>query len=158
MMSTTASNRLLPVTFLLGLGLVLGCSGLTSAPEAPQQDTNPPDWQDTAARKAAKIEANRPKRAKVVTPAGPTEGPLTVSLPGQSTFTAAEVQCTSGFRRRCMLASGRCVVAAVPTSDTAGCEVFFQGATRASYGPVHGGSSLSCTVNGAAASCRVSGE
>lgn len=158
MTPTTAPHRSLPVTFLLGLSLALGCAGLTAAPEAPSHDTNPPEWADTAARKAAKIEANRPKRVKVITPVGPTEGPLTVALPGQSTFTAAEVQCTSGFRRRCMLSNGRCVVAAVPTSDSAGCEVFFQGATRASYGPVHGGSSLNCTVNGAAAVCRLTGE
>ena len=66
--------------------------------------------------------------------------------------TAAEVVCGSGFRVRSRFGEDRtCIVQGVPkTVDV--CTLHFKG-TAASYGPVLGGQSLTCTIKRGVAGC-----
>ncbi len=79
-------------------------------------------------------------------------GPLTVTMADETFVTAAEVVCGSGFRVRSRFGEDRtCIVQGVPkTVDV--CTLHFKG-TAASYGPVLGGQSLTCTIKRGVAGC-----
>ncbi|MBL8614121.1 MAG: serine/threonine protein kinase [Deltaproteobacteria bacterium] len=77
-------------------------------------------------------------------------GSVSVRLSGAPN-TSFEVSCPGGFRGRGSLSGGAGSVSGVPGED---CTVYFKGGPPAKYGPVRGGQSISCTIEGNTAICR----
>jgi len=146
-------------SIVLVSAMSLGCAGLFEEEKEDTEeklDTAEEDWDDTASRKSAKQKKARRKKLAAM-PKKATEGPITIKVKPGSAYNAAEISCTeTGFRKRCNFNGNQCSMTGVPLDRGIGCRVFFQGAKRASWGPIKGNSSLSCSFSGTNATCTES--
>jgi len=64
---------------------------------------------------------------------------------------AVEVKCED-VRERATLSNGTAMVKGIPTDED--CTLYFKGGMPVQFHPVRGGQSLTCTFEGATASCK----
>ena len=76
-----------------------------------------------------------------------------VSVEARPSLTGIEVTCPSGFRTRSDIdPDGSALIGDVPAEP---CVLRFLGETSARFSPVSAGQAVSCTVEGATATCEV---
>ncbi len=84
-------------------------------------------------------------------PPVPDGDTLLITMTDGSPTTGVEITCPSGYRSRASFVEGTVSVPSVPAEA---CTVHFKGPVNARYGPVRGGLSLLCYIQGATAVCK----
>jgi hypothetical protein len=87
------------------------------------------------------------------TPSPPStpSGEIRLTLDSDIPFTAVEVLCPSGVRKRGYFSNGSTRIAGIPAEA---CSLNFKGGAPAKYSPVSGGVSLKCSYTGTTMLCR----
>ncbi len=122
-------------------------------PAKKKQDTGlaPPPPPEPVKRPSGGGGTKKETTPKVQSSAPPARGgTLTVTMTDGSPVTGFEVNCPSGFRERGTIRGTSGSVANVPNEP---CTIFFKGVGSAKWGPVTGGRSVKCRIEGSTGVC-----